>query len=259
MRQQQPTSNGIRWNGRQIRNAFQSALAIAEFTVNENTPAKLEINHFEKVAKASVEFEDYLWRVKSGRSDADIAAHNMMRADNYGADQNPSNTMHLAPRPSMGSQPAFKPRPKTPANMPYMPQNMQSMSHHTPAYQMSQQPQQGYQSSPPAMSPYQQPGSSPGSYMPSGIGMNMSGYDMGQGQGHAHQHQYMQQGRGPSANHGLHHHSGEGSQSPGMNQQQQQNSSQQHHPMQNKSSQQAPPQHSYSSDNYQYSQQNFQE
>lgn len=248
LRQQQPTSNGVRWNGRQIRNAFQSALAIAEFAVKDESPARLDISHFEKVAKASVEFEDYLWRVKSGRSDADIAAHNMMRADNYGADPLPSNSMHVAPKSAMGSQPAFKPRPKTPANMSYVPQNMQSMGQ-TQAYQMSQP--QGYPSSPPAMAQYQQPGSTSGYLQPT---INMNGYDMGQQpMGHNPQQPFMQQGHGHP---GLQmQHMGEGGQTPTLNQHQ---GSSQHHQMQTQTTRQIQ-QLAFSPENYPYPQQKFQE
>ena len=244
LRQQQPTSNGLRWNGRQIRNAFQSALAIAEFAVKDDTPAKLEISHFEKVAKASDEFEDYLWRVKNGRSDADIAAHNMMRADNYGADQEASNSAHASPKPPLGSQPAFKSRPKVPANMSYGPQNMHSMSQ-TQGYQMTQP--QGYPSSPPMMAHYHQPGSSPGYLQPAN---NMHGYDMGhQSMGHnLQQPPFMQQGHGHP---GMQmQHTAEGGHTPTLNAHQ---GSSQHHQMQTQAPQPLQQQR-FSPENHQYAQ-----
>lgn len=263
LRQQQPTSNGIRWNGRQIRNAYQSALAIAEFAVKDNTPARLEISHFEKVARASVEFEEYLWRVKSGRSDADIAAHNMMRADNYGADLVPSNSTHLVPKPAMGSQPAFRSRPKTPANPSYMPQNMQTMSQ-SQTYQMGQQAPQGYPTNGPMVVQYQQQAGGGGG----GVGapsylqptMNMNGYGPAQQQSmipnnNLQQQPFMQQ-QGGRAQPGIQMQQvvgvGEGDRNPTLSQQQQ------HHPqMQNQSSQQQ--QQSFLPDNYQYPQQKFPE
>lgn len=247
MRQQQPSSNGLRWNGRQIRNAFQSALAIAEFVIKDDTPAKLEISHFEKVAKASVEFEDYLWRVKNGRSDADIAAHNMMRADNYGGDQVASNSAHAAPRPPMSSQPAFKSRPKPPANMSFGPQNVHSMNQNQ-GFQTGHS--QGYPS-PPAMGHYQQPGGTSGYMQPTN---NMHGYDMGQQpMGHNLQQQYMQQGHGHA---GLQmQHSSDGGHTPNLNAHR---GSPQHHEMQNQPNQTVP-QRTFSNDNHQYSQQKFHE
>lgn len=247
MRQVQPTSNGIRWNGRQIRNAFQSALAIAEFAVKDETPARLEISHFEKVAKASDEFEDYLWRVKNGRSDADIAAHNMMRADNYGADQVASNSMHVAPKPPLGPQPAFKSRPKPPANPSYMSQNMHSMNH-SQGYPMSQP--QGYPSSPPAMAHYHQPGNTSGYIQPTN---NMHAYDMGQQpMGLNLQQQFMQQGHGHPGHSGLQmqQHTGEGGQSPPPNAHQ---GSSQQHQMQSQNPQSLQQQR-FSPEHHQYSQ-----
>jgi hypothetical protein len=254
LRQQQPTSNGIRWNGRQIRNAYQSALAIAEFAVKDNTPARLEISHFEKVAKASVEFEEYLWRVKSGRSDADIAAHNMMRADNYGADLVQSSSTHVAPKPGMGTQPAFRSRPKTPANPSYMPQNMQTMSQSQP-YQMSQPPQ-GYPTNGPVMAQYQQAGGAPSYLQPT---MNMNGYDPAQLPMVPHlQQPFTQQGRvQPTIEMQQ---VGEGDRNPTLGQQQQVNSQHHlHHPqMQNQSSHQQQHQ-TFLPDNYQYPQPKFPE
>ena len=59
------------WNGRQIRNAFQTAIALAEWLAKKEGPdpetkearaAKLTANSFKKVAKASAEFDDYLER-----------------------------------------------------------------------------------------------------------------------------------------------------------------------------------------------------
>ncbi|KAF2253000.1 P-loop containing nucleoside triphosphate hydrolase protein, partial [Trematosphaeria pertusa] len=57
----------VAWNGRQIRNAFQTAVALAEYehvgaSNQANTPTKpvLERRHFEVVADASVEFDQYL-------------------------------------------------------------------------------------------------------------------------------------------------------------------------------------------------------
>lgn len=248
LRQVQPTSNGLRWNGRQIRNAFQSALAIAEFAVKEDTPARLDISHFEKVAKASVEFEDYLWRVKNGRSDADIAAHNMMRADNYGADQGPSNSMHAVPKPPLGSQPAFKSRPKTPANMSYVPQNMHSMSQ-PQGYQMSQP--QGYPSSPPGMSHYHQSSNTSGYLQPTN---NMHAYDMGQQpMSHNLQQPFMQQSHGHPG-HQMQH-AAEGGHTPILNAHQ---GSSPHHQMQSPTPQPLQ-QRTFSPDNHQYPHQKFQE
>ena len=70
------------WNGRQIKNAFQTAIALADFdnkspnqddhaAPHEERPAVLTRAHFEVVAKASEGFDDYLCRIHG--TDADRA------------------------------------------------------------------------------------------------------------------------------------------------------------------------------------------
>ena len=51
-----------RWNGRQIRNAFQTATALAEYgaAAAQKSPATLEASHFETVAEASFQFDMYI-------------------------------------------------------------------------------------------------------------------------------------------------------------------------------------------------------
>lgn len=76
-------TGGTGWNGRQIRNAFQSATALAQFECKSpSDPVHLQVRHFEIVAKAAAEFDDYLIRT-TGHSDAERAAFNMMRTDSF--------------------------------------------------------------------------------------------------------------------------------------------------------------------------------
>lgn len=55
-----------RWNGRQIRNAFQTAMALAKWEQSgandaaSETPVYLRVEHFERVVSASKEFDDYM-------------------------------------------------------------------------------------------------------------------------------------------------------------------------------------------------------
>ncbi|KAI1409797.1 hypothetical protein F5Y13DRAFT_203189 [Hypoxylon sp. FL1857] len=51
----------LHWNGRQIRNAFQSALALADFATQDTgkTPT-LSFEQFDTIARASLEFDHYL-------------------------------------------------------------------------------------------------------------------------------------------------------------------------------------------------------
>jgi len=74
---------GAVWNGRQIKNAFMSAIAIAHYRVDEGKRVRLGVTHFKKVAKASKEFDDYLTRTQAGRDAATFAMHNQLRADDF--------------------------------------------------------------------------------------------------------------------------------------------------------------------------------
>ena len=90
---------GANWNGRQIRNAFQTASALAEFEAHElNKKAKarcretgvgfvakspqLEVRHFKEIAWASYEFDKYMFETK-GVTEADIASMEGQRRDAY--------------------------------------------------------------------------------------------------------------------------------------------------------------------------------
>lgn len=83
-----------RWNGRQIRNAFQTALAMAEYealgdsgitadwALLEKIKSRLEVRHFETVANASAHFDAYIEET-IGNNDADRAYLDRERADNF--------------------------------------------------------------------------------------------------------------------------------------------------------------------------------
>ena len=70
------------WNGRQIRNAFQTAIALSEHEahVNGGNPELTE-RHFREIAKASSEFDKYL-RLTHGRSESQMAEASRIRTDN---------------------------------------------------------------------------------------------------------------------------------------------------------------------------------
>ncbi|KUJ07778.1 uncharacterized protein LY89DRAFT_660043 [Mollisia scopiformis] len=74
------------WNGRQIRNAFQTAIALAEYEARQ-PGAELPFlgkSQFEIIAEASEEFDRYL-KHTLGDTDADIARKENMRSDYFGA------------------------------------------------------------------------------------------------------------------------------------------------------------------------------
>ncbi|KAF4871222.1 hypothetical protein CGCSCA1_v009467 [Colletotrichum siamense] len=74
------------WNGRQIRNAFQTAVALAEWHQlhkESADPINVKREHFEKVAFVSNEFNAYLYTVKHGRTDENLSLRNQHRADQF--------------------------------------------------------------------------------------------------------------------------------------------------------------------------------
>ncbi|EFQ34616.1 uncharacterized protein GLRG_09760 [Colletotrichum graminicola M1.001] len=78
------------WNGRQIRNAFQTAVALAEWHKGEGRvpgPIVVGREHFEKVAKVSNEFNAYLYEVKHGRADYEKAHAREHRFDDFNRQQ----------------------------------------------------------------------------------------------------------------------------------------------------------------------------
>jgi hypothetical protein len=75
---------------RQIRNAFQTAIALAEFHAAESHPSKptklkieLGKKHFLTVAQASKDFDEYLQRTLGGQNEADMARNEQTRIDDF--------------------------------------------------------------------------------------------------------------------------------------------------------------------------------
>ena len=93
-----------RWNGRQIRNAFQTAVAIAEYHHTLDMRKKgysgnpeLTVEHLQKVVQASSDFDDYMRKTHSGYTDEQIAAKANLRSAQFEADYLPEPS-NLAPR-----------------------------------------------------------------------------------------------------------------------------------------------------------------
>jgi len=76
----------LRWNGRQIRNAFQTVLALAEFhtkTVKGKSANPVVIKkYFKIVASAAQQFDEYL-KATHGVDEDHIARREMIRAPSY--------------------------------------------------------------------------------------------------------------------------------------------------------------------------------
>ncbi|KAJ5730318.1 uncharacterized protein N7483_004826 [Penicillium malachiteum] len=80
------------WNGRQIRNAFQTAVAIAKYETKKSEKENpnfqsgiiiLSSKQFETVAKIAKNFDNYLSRLHNGKSEADLAKSGQIRVDDY--------------------------------------------------------------------------------------------------------------------------------------------------------------------------------
>lgn len=97
-------------NGRQIRNAFQTAVALADYDAfkikqeyGADRPPHLTKDHFEKVAKASKEFDSYLRTTWGGHSEHELARRLQERADHRHdpartAIDSPSTMLHTPAR-----------------------------------------------------------------------------------------------------------------------------------------------------------------
>jgi hypothetical protein len=84
---------GNRWNGRQIKNAFQTAVALADWDnlkKSQGVPStpNLRIKHFKAVVETSNHFESYLTSVR--KSAQERAKMNQLRRDNV--DYNPPDS-----------------------------------------------------------------------------------------------------------------------------------------------------------------------
>lgn len=104
---------GTRWNGRQIRNAFQTAISLAGYDhtkkLASNDPSevptkpKLTKDHFKKVAKASADFDDYVREVMGGEDYARKAEIEEVRADSFRLDRSLSQSKVRAIRGPMST------------------------------------------------------------------------------------------------------------------------------------------------------------
>lgn len=60
----------LKWNGRQIRNAFQTAMALADCEARDGDALPIiTVKHFETIANASVDFAKYMARVQGNEAD----------------------------------------------------------------------------------------------------------------------------------------------------------------------------------------------
>lgn len=117
---------GTRWNGRQIKNAFQTAVALAEWDHHKDIQASgrtrhpdgplLSKSHFKIVAEASRHFDDYLINVRG--TDESWVKSQQTRFDGYpvsaelGAEK-PRGTRGTAAKPAKASKTKTKSNSKS--------------------------------------------------------------------------------------------------------------------------------------------------
>ena len=98
------------WNGRQIKNAFQTALALANWEYSETKQGQnlkrplLKARHFDRVARTSAHFDDYISEIYNVYNTQDdtysgLALRDSLRNDAYPAmSMGRSDTQDFAPR-----------------------------------------------------------------------------------------------------------------------------------------------------------------
>ncbi|OQE91922.1 hypothetical protein PENNAL_c0008G04685 [Penicillium nalgiovense] len=94
--------NMLNWNGRQIRNAFQTAVALAAFDARKNKRPSYIIlgkEQFTRVAAAAEEFDRYLLSLSQGKNDSQLAEEQRWRADNF---QNQPMVVPMVPNADPG-------------------------------------------------------------------------------------------------------------------------------------------------------------
>ncbi|GLB14938.1 hypothetical protein AtubIFM61612_004743 [Aspergillus tubingensis] len=91
---EQNSKSRTRWNGRQIRNGCQTAIALAEFEAEETSkPVFLQVKHVQQVAAASKEFYDYVSRVL-GADMAHRAFVERLRSDDWLPNMSGDRALH---------------------------------------------------------------------------------------------------------------------------------------------------------------------
>ncbi|KAM6476117.1 hypothetical protein HDV62DRAFT_256961 [Trichoderma sp. SZMC 28011] len=160
--QSQPKSKiGPVWNGRQVRNAFQSAVALASFKQKGEGKIHLSRDDFEKVARVSNDFNSYLWSIQC-KTDSDRASQWGYRQDTWNDHSNsssaPGSRPPMARTPSIDMNSGFGARhlpgagiqqqQYLPPQQQYLPPQQQYIPPQQQHLQQQQQPQQQQQNLP---------------------------------------------------------------------------------------------------------------
>jgi hypothetical protein len=82
-----PDLRAVEWNGREIRNAFQTAVALAQYQARkeEKEQVVLQADHLKRVVKMSKLFKDYIDSTHKNQDEAKRAIIEERRNDAFGA------------------------------------------------------------------------------------------------------------------------------------------------------------------------------
>ncbi|PYH43521.1 uncharacterized protein BP01DRAFT_402635, partial [Aspergillus saccharolyticus JOP 1030-1] len=163
------------WNGRQIRNAFQTAIALAEFKAQDKHHIPLTRDHFIQVTSVSNQFNSYLWAVKHRRNDEYENLRKGLRADGFAAAPTaaPAASAYTTAAAPAAAPAAPAGAPTAPGFLAYPPPNTAAPAAVTglPTLNVAQYWAPGTYAAPPTtvppQSPYQHPAGSqppPGTY-----------------------------------------------------------------------------------------------
>ena len=82
-----PDVRAVEWNGREIRNAFQTALALAQYQARKERKKQvvLQADHLKRVVKMSRHFKDYITSTHKNQDEAKRAIIEERRNDMFGS------------------------------------------------------------------------------------------------------------------------------------------------------------------------------
>ncbi|THV50081.1 hypothetical protein BGAL_0166g00230 [Botrytis galanthina] len=156
-----------RWNGRQIRNAFQTALALAEYDAqgdgdstslagNINKQVILKGSHFETVSEAYLGFVNYMKEVNHGVSMSKRALDRSYRDDEFGELKSPSWSGLELRRGGVPPIPPVTSDPRHPSDQNFRDDRRQQFARTMPSGVPASNHEQSYQGN-----HYQDPGLNP--------------------------------------------------------------------------------------------------
>lgn len=80
-----PGIMAVKWNGREIRNAFQTAVALAQYEARKakRDNVILEVEHLKRVVRMSKQFKDYITSTHRNQDETKRARVDERRNDDF--------------------------------------------------------------------------------------------------------------------------------------------------------------------------------